>query len=153
PGTDYYGVFLSALDAILGHRYALDALEGEQQLDEIHRGLSGDLLHDSAECFLHILTKGHAIDRQTAQVDLDPLAGLKHLRISSGTPRSPSWSDRDPPPLRSAQPVTSTSILGCQLFRDVLAVKTVSCGVTFSLPQLGRGSLFLAVTGSTSLAF
>src|SRR5262249_27203698 len=42
------------------------------------------------------------------------------------------------PSLGSAQPVTSASILGCQLFRDVLAVKTVSCGVTFSLPQLGH---------------
>src|SRR5262245_23267008 len=45
PGTDYYGLLLSALDAILEHLRALDPLEAEQQLDEIHRGLSGDLLH------------------------------------------------------------------------------------------------------------
>src|SRR5215510_2517285 len=84
PGTDYYGLLLSALDAILEHLHALDPREAEEQLDEIHRGLSGDLLHEGAECFLHVLTDGYALDRQTAEVDLDPLVGLKHLRASSG---------------------------------------------------------------------
>src|SRR6266508_3654089 len=68
---------LSALDAILGDLYTLDAFEAEEQLDQIHGGLGGDLLHDGAECFLHILTEGHALDRQAAQVDLDSLVGLK----------------------------------------------------------------------------
>src|SRR5213593_1811487 len=69
---------LSALDAILGDLHTLDALEAEEQLDQIHGGLDGDLLHDGAECFLHILTERHALDRQAAQVDLDSLVGLKH---------------------------------------------------------------------------
>src|SRR2546426_1888676 len=69
---------LSALDAILGDLHTLDALEAEEQLDQIHGGLDGDLLHDGAECFLHILTERHAFDRQAPQVDLDSLVGLEH---------------------------------------------------------------------------
>ena len=38
------------------------------------------MFDDGPECFLPIPTEGHALDRQAAQVDLDPLAGLKHLR-------------------------------------------------------------------------
>src|SRR6266508_1753260 len=68
---------LSALDAILGDLHTLDAFEAEEKLDQIHGGLGGDLLHDGAECFLHILTEGHALDRQAAQVDRDSLGGLK----------------------------------------------------------------------------
>src|SRR6266508_2677870 len=77
---------LSALDAILGDLHTLDAFEAEEKLDQIHGGLGGDLLHDGAECFLHILTEGHALDRQAAQVDLDSLVGLKddaHTAFSS----------------------------------------------------------------------
>src|SRR5713226_4721193 len=74
---NYHACRLSALDAILGDLHTLDALEAEEQLHQIHGGLGGDLLHDGAQRFLHILTEGHALDRQAAQVDLDSLVGLK----------------------------------------------------------------------------
>src|SRR5881628_1239311 len=49
--------------------------------------------------------------------------------------------------------LTSGYLLGFQLFRDVLGVKTVSCGATFSLPQLGHLTFTLARSARVSVAF
>src|SRR2546425_13262759 len=58
---------------------------------------------------------------------------------------------RPPPPLGSGLPCPCAYTLGFQLFRDVLGVKTISCGVTFSLPQLGHLTFRLARSARVSV--
>src|SRR5215470_12508615 len=71
---------LRAPDAFFGDLYALDALEAEEQFDEVRRWLSGGPLDDCPERLLHVLTKGDAVDREAAQVHLHALIRLKHAQ-------------------------------------------------------------------------
>src|SRR5437870_6101246 len=69
-------------DALFGDLHALDALEAEEQFDEVRRRLGGDPLHDRPERFLHVLAESDALDCEAAQVHLDALVRLKHARVS-----------------------------------------------------------------------
>src|SRR5437879_386731 len=72
-------------DALFGDLHALDALEAEEQFDEVRRGLGGDPLHDRSKRLLHILAEGNAPDCEAAQVHLHALVRLKHARASAGS--------------------------------------------------------------------
>jgi len=67
-------------DALFGDLHALDALEAEEQFDEVRRRLGGDPLHDRPERLLHVLAEGDALDREAAQVHFHALVRLKHAR-------------------------------------------------------------------------
>src|SRR5262249_52256701 len=71
---------LHAVDAFFGNLDALDALEAEDQFDEVRRMLGGDPMDDCPERFLHVLAEGDALDREAAQVHLHALVRLKHAR-------------------------------------------------------------------------
>jgi len=83
------GQFLAAKlrwpDALLGDLHALDALEAEEQFDEVRRRLGRDPLHDRPERLLHVLAEGDALDCEAAQVHLHALVRLKHARASRGS--------------------------------------------------------------------
>src|SRR5262245_48018742 len=61
PASDAKAM-LHALDAFLGDFHALDALEAEEQFDEIGRRLGGDPLDDCPERLLHVRAEGDALD-------------------------------------------------------------------------------------------
>src|SRR5437899_6611558 len=69
-------------DALFGDFHALDALEAEEQFDEVRRRLGGDPLHDRPERLLHVLAESDALDCEAAQAHLDALVRLKHARAS-----------------------------------------------------------------------
>src|SRR5262249_60174650 len=89
PGSSLQAM-LRALDAFLGDFHALDALEAEEQFDEIGRRLGSDPLDDCPERLLHVLAEGDALDREAAQVHLHALVRLKHTRAPA-TPSSPRY--------------------------------------------------------------
>src|SRR3989442_12022496 len=73
---------LRSPEALFGDLHALDALEAEEQFDEVRRRLGGDPLHDRPERLLHVLAEGDAPDCEAAQVHLHALVRLKHARAS-----------------------------------------------------------------------
>src|SRR4030095_17251679 len=77
---------LRAPEAPFGDLHTLDALEAEEQFDEVRRRLGGDPLDDRPERFLHVLAEDDALDREAAQVHLHALVRLKHARASGGSP-------------------------------------------------------------------
>src|SRR5262249_55785985 len=76
---------LRVLDAFLGNLHALDALEAEEQFDEIGRRSGSEPLDDCPERLLHVLAEGDALDREAAQVHLHALVRLKHTRAPANS--------------------------------------------------------------------
>src|SRR4029453_18272888 len=77
---------LRSPDALFGDLHPLDALEAEEQFNEVRRRLGGDPLDDSPERLLHVLAEGDALDRKAAQVHLHALVRFKHARASGRSP-------------------------------------------------------------------
>ena len=96
---------LRSPDAIFGDLHALDALEAEEQFDEVRRRLGGDPLDDRPERLLHVLAEGDALDREAAQVHFHALVRLKHAEAAAGSPGRPhreGYGTSEPRPTNSA---------------------------------------------------
>src|SRR5262249_45446947 len=78
-------------DAFLWDLHALDALEAEEQFDEIGRRLGSDPFDDCPERLLHVLAEGDALDREAAQVHLHALVRLKHARAPATASSPRDW--------------------------------------------------------------
>src|SRR3989442_5750072 len=74
---------LRSPDALFGDLHALDALEAEEQFDEVRRRLDGDALDDCPQRLLDVLAEGDALDREAAKVHLQALVRFKHARAST----------------------------------------------------------------------
>src|SRR5262245_29353637 len=87
PPRSLMAIMLRAPDAFFGDLHPLDALEAEEQFNEVRRRLGVDPLDDCPERLLHVLAEGDALDRETAQVHLHTLVRLKHVRAFAGALR------------------------------------------------------------------